>query len=93
MEDIIKNSDFKDYAREVKPDSKKRVVLPTSLVKENVTYHVYSNSLGQIVLDPQVTIPASEAWLFQDKEAIASVRRGLADAAKGKISKVDMDSL
>ena len=93
MEDIIKNSDFKDYARDVKPDAKKRVVLPTSLVKENVTYHVYSNSLGQIVLDPQVTIPASEAWLFQNKEAIASVRRGLADAAKGKISKVDMDSL
>jgi hypothetical protein len=93
MESIIKKSDFKDYARNVKPDAKKRVILPTSLVKENVTYHIYSNSLGQIVLDPQVTIPASEVWLFKNPEAIASVRRGLSDAASGRVSKVDMDSL
>jgi hypothetical protein len=69
------------------------VVLPKSLIKEDITYHIYSNDLGQILLDPQVTIPASEAWLFKDPEALASVRRGLADAAKGKVSKVDMKSL
>ena len=93
MVTIIKNNDFKDIARSVKPDSKKRVVLPKSLVREDITYHIYSNDLGQILLDPQVTIPASEAWLFKDPEALASVRRGLADAAKGKVSKVDMKSL
>jgi hypothetical protein len=69
------------------------VVLPKSLVKENITYHIYSNDLGQIVLDPQVTIPASEVWLFKSPEALASVRRGLSDAAKGKVSKVDINSL
>jgi len=90
---IIKNTDFKDIAKNVKPDSKKRVVLPKSLVSEDITYHIYSNSYGQIVLDPQVTIPASEVWLFKDPEAIASVRRGLSDAANGKVSKVDIDSL
>jgi len=69
------------------------VVLPKSLVKEDITYHIYSNDLGQIVLDPQVTIPASEIWLFKSPEALASVRRGLSDAAKGKVSKVDINSL
>ena len=69
------------------------MVLPKSLVKENITYHIYSNDLGQIVLDPQVTIPASEIWLFKSPEALASVRRGLSDAAKGKVSKVDINSL
>jgi hypothetical protein len=49
--------------------------------------------LGQIVLDPQVTIPASEAWLFSDPDALASVRRGLSDAAKGKVSKLTLGSL
>ena len=93
MVTIIKNNDFKDIAKNVKPDSKKRVVLPKSLIKEDITYHIYSNDLGQILLDPQVTIPASEAWLFKDPEALASVRRGLADAAKGKVSKVDTKSL
>lgn len=90
---IIKNSDFKGVARNVKPDAKKRVVLPKALVLEDVTYHIYCNSLGQIVLDPQVSIPASEVWLFKDPEAVASVRRGLADAAKGKVSEIDINSL
>ena len=90
---IIKNSDFKGIARNVKPDAKKRVILPKALVREDVTYHIYSNSLGQIVLDPQVSLPASEVWLFMDPEAASSVRRGLEDAAKGKVSKVDIGSL
>ena len=90
---VIKNSDFKGIARNVKPDAKKRVILPKALVREDVTYHIYSNSLGQIVLDPQVSIPASEVWLFMDSEAASSVRRGLEDAAKGKVSKVDIGSL
>jgi hypothetical protein len=93
MVTIIKNTDFKDIAKNVKPDAKKRVVLPKALVREDITYHIYCNSLGQIVLDPQVTIPASEVWLFKDPDALASVRRGLSDAANGKISKVDIDSL
>ena len=77
----------------MKPDAKKRVVLPKGLVVEGITYHIYSNSIGQIILDPQVTIPASEAWLFNNPDALASVRRGLSDAAQGRVSKVDLDTL
>jgi len=90
---IIKDQDFKRVAEGVKPDAKKRIVLPKVPVQEGITYHIYSNSIGQIVLDPQVTIPASEAWLFNDSDALASVRRGLSDAAQGRVSKVDLDAL
>jgi hypothetical protein len=90
---IIKDTDFQRVAESVKPDAKKRVVLPKAQVREGITYHIYTNSIGQIVLDPQVTIPASEAWLFNKPDAIASVRRGLNDAAQGRVSKVDLNTL
>lgn len=82
---IIKNTEFTGIAKSVKPDAKKRVVLPAVLVKEDITYHIYTNSAGQIILDPQVTIPASEAWLFEDKNALASVDRGMVESANGQL--------
>ena len=90
---VIKDGHLKMVAASVKPDAKKRVVLPKALVEEGITYHIYTNKFGQIVLDPQVTIPASELWLFRNPAALASVKRGLADAAQGKISKVDLGAL
>lgn len=93
MTTVIKSSNFTRVSKSVKPDAKKRVVLPKELVSEDITYHVYSNSLGQILLDPQVTVPASEAWLFKNPEALDSVRQGLADAASSKVSKVNLKSL
>jgi hypothetical protein len=90
---IIKDTEFKEIAESVKPDSKKRVVLPKSVVRKGITYHMYQNSIGQIVLDPQVTIPVSEAWLYENPEVIASVRRGLADAKKSRVSKVNLKKL
>ena len=90
---IIKDTEFKRVADSVKPDAKKRVVLHKIPVQEGITYHIYSNSMGQIVLDPQVTIPASEVWLFNNPDALASVQRGLSDAAQGRVSKVDLDTL
>jgi hypothetical protein len=32
--------------------------------------------------------PGDEAWLFKNPRALASVRRGLKDAAEGKVSKM-----
>jgi len=90
---VIKDQVFEKVADNVKPDRKKRVVLQHVQIQEGVTYHIYRNSLGQIILDPQVTIPASEVWLFNNPDALTSVRRGLADAAQGRVSKVDLDSL
>jgi len=83
MATIIKDpNNLKKIAGSVKPDAKKRVVLPKSLVREGITYHIYVNSDGQIILDPQVTIPASELWLFQNKDALALVDRGMLESDK-----------
>ena len=73
-------------ARDVRPDSKRRVTLGKALagLDEDVRFDVYRNPDGQIVLDPQVSIPASEAWLYRNREALASVRRGLQEAAEEK---------
>jgi hypothetical protein len=90
---VIKDVDFEKVADSVKPDAKRRIVLQKVPIEPGVTYHIYKNSLGQIVLDPQVTIPASEAWLFNNPEARASVKRGIIDSAKGRVKKVNLKSL
>jgi len=52
-----------------------------------VAYNVYRNRLGQIMLDPVKAVPAYEAWLFQNKAALASVKRGLIESAAGRTKK------
>ena len=73
-------------ARDVRPDAKKRVTLGKAMTgfEEDVRFDVYRNDSGQIVLDPQVSIPASEAWLYRNPSALAAVRRGLQESAEGK---------
>jgi len=71
-------------AKGVKPDTRRRVVLPKSSVKEDITYHVYINHSGQIILDPQITLPAPEAWVFKDKKVLASIDRGMVESANGQ---------
>lgn len=93
MATILRDEKLIKVAGSVKPDAKRRVVLPDIVVEADITYHIYHNSVGQILLDPQVTIPASEVWLFKNPAAIASVRKGLADAARGRVSKIDLSTL
>ena len=90
---ILKDEKFLKVAEGIKPDAKKRVLLPKAVVKEGVVYHVYTNSQGQIVLDPQVTIPASEAWLYKNEDALALVRQGLSDAVNNRVSRVNLEEL
>jgi hypothetical protein len=90
---IIKNDKFRRIATNVKPDSKKRVVLAKACPATEISYHIYCNEIGQIILDPQISVPASEIWLYQNSEALESAVRGLKEAAEGKISKVNLDEL
>ncbi len=90
---IIKNDKFRKVAENVKPDGKKRIGLSKACLTEGVTYHVYCNEIGQIILDPQVSIPASEAWLYKNPEAREAVAVGLKEAAEGKISRIDPGDL
>ncbi len=93
LEMIIRDKNFKRLGKSVSPDAKRRVVIPGIVKTEGITYEIYANSMGQIMLDPQVTIPVSEAWLFNNPEALEAVRMGLDDAKKGRVSRVDMDEL
>jgi len=71
----------------IKPDSRQRVSLPKVLVKEGITYHVYSNSIGQIVLDPRVTIPAYESWVFENKDILSAMDKSMTESANGQVVK------
>jgi hypothetical protein len=84
MATIIRDRDLVRVGKPVTPDSRKRVVLPKTVVREGVTYYVYHNSLGQIVLDPQASIPASELWVFENRDVLASIDRGMRESLKGK---------
>ena len=80
---VIKDTDFELVVESQKPDAKKRLSIGQAMMA-GVAYAIYRNGLGQIVLDPVVTVPASEVWLFKNKKALASVKRGLEDSAAGR---------
>ena len=73
-------------ARDVRPDARRRVTLGKALegLDADAAFAVYRDELGRIILDPQVSIPAREAWLYRNPKALAMVRRGLQDEAEGK---------
>ncbi len=83
--DMVGDGGFEDYGT-AKPDSKHRIVLKGTQVGEH--YRIYRNEAGQILLDPQVMIPTREAWLYKNKEALASVMKGIKEAAEGKLVKL-----
>lgn len=71
----------------VRPDSKGRITLGLRQTKGVSGYRVSETKDHRIILEPQVEIPAQEKWLFENKSALQSVRRGLKDAASGKVTK------
>ena len=77
MTPVIKDKKFIKKANGIKPDSKRRINLSKCSIDNDTTYHIYSNSMGQIILDPQVTIPASEVWLFRNKKALEMIEVGM----------------
>jgi hypothetical protein len=46
---------------------------------------MYTNISGQIILDPQITISASEAWLFENKSALTAVDKGMIESINGQV--------
>lgn len=59
-------------------DSKNRISL-SKLLKFKGVSSVKASVLenGDILLKPMTSIPARELWLYENKEALESVRRGL----------------
>jgi hypothetical protein len=81
---LIKDSHFKLITEFQRPDAKKRLSAGQAVEEPAAAYNIYRNALGQIVLDPVRTVPVHEAWIFENKGALASVKRGLADSAAGR---------
>ncbi len=73
-------------------DDRNRLTLG-ELPKGSKRVRIYKNDRGEVLLRPVVEIPASEAWLFQNEEALESVKKGLKDASEGKISKLKLKDL
>jgi len=79
-------------------DAKKRVSLSKALAALNGTlvkksgadkngdlrFVIYTNDAGQILLSPQPISP-HEAWLYRNPKALASLRRGIEQAARGEL--------
>ena len=81
---VIKNADFQLVSEFAQPDAKKRLSLGEALGGGASAYNIYRNTLGQIILDPVKAVPTSEMWLYENPEALASVKRGLRESAEGK---------
>lgn len=89
--EIIKDGHFEEVA-EVKLDSKSRITLSRAKnVAQSKIYKVYRNKLGQIMLDPQVIIPASEAWIYKNPKVLAAIKQGIKDAKEGRLVKARED--
>ncbi len=79
------HADYASTDRVTRPDSKGRVVLG-DLAKGVSSYRVYiEEDTRCIMLEPFVEVPASEAWLFENKNALAHVRKGLEQSSKGHV--------
>ncbi len=73
-------------------DERNRLILG-ELIKGSKRVRLYKNERGELLLMPLVEIPASEMWLYQNKEAFENVQKGLKDVTEGKISKLNLDEL
>lgn len=68
----------------LRPDSKGRITLG-SLAAGASSFKAYRDAQGRIILEPQVEVPAAEAWLWQNPAAMKSVQEGLKDSAEGRL--------
>ena len=73
-------------------DDRNRLTLG-ELMKGSKRVRLYKNDAGELLLQPVVEIPASEAWLFRNEQAMENVKAGLKDASEGKIAKLNLKDL
>lgn len=67
----------------IRPDARGRITLGN--FAKSKTYKVMINDAGQILLNPVVTIPEHELWLWQNSSALATVQCGIEQANKNEV--------
>jgi len=70
----------------VQPDSRGRVTLGQLARGKN--YRLLVNKAGQLLLDPVVSIPEQELWLWQNPEAITAVQQGIQQSGVGDVQEL-----
>ena len=88
---MVNKARFKDTGKETALDNKRRVSLGAAVAvpPAGIKYKVLQNDLGQILLDPVKSVPAYEAWIYENPKRIASIRRGIAQAEAGQLVNID----
>lgn len=87
--EVLKDAEFEPVS-EARIDAKHRVALG-KVAGPVTSFKIYRNAHGQIILDPMVSIPAYEAWLFKNKRAAKLVQQGLEDAKQHRLVKAKED--
>lgn len=78
-----KTNQFYTVKKSVVADKRGRITLGTEVKTKE--FRVLQNDLGQILLDPIVQIPERELWLWQNQQALKSIKQGLQEANTGEI--------
>ena len=78
-------SDHFEQIGEVRLDERRRVSLAKVLDRlkggplgEAVDFSISVNEMGQVLLSPEVKVPAHQLWLYKNPEAFTLVLKGLA---------------
>ncbi len=70
----------------IRPDAKGRITL--GRLSNGVSGYVITETKDhKLILTPYIEIPAREKWLFEKKETLKKVKKGLQDAAEGRVAK------
>ena len=79
IDSFLLNSNFEEIKSSSKADERGgRLTIGAVAKKKN--YRIMMNESGQIVLDPIVSIPEREIWLWKNQSARESVMQGLKEA-------------
>lgn len=74
---------------EVTADERARIPVGRAGAHKDDRYAVSVNDDGAILLTPMASIPKRELLVWENDQLKASLFRGLADAAEGKIKRLD----
>ena len=76
-------------------DTRNRITLGQALAMLGIMnehkideFEILLGSTGDILLRPRTSIPTRELWIHQDSEAMKTLKKGLKDAAEGRVTRV-----